>query len=417
MKVPVYTVFHEGEMPLKQEMGVLHMTEAALTRVKKIQMLLFAVVVIMLFFGGCGEQGAGSGVGLEDMEVSLSGGVDISTMGTEAWQESQAVSRAEDVEDADGAGNPDAAGSRDGTADASIPEMTLNPDEAVVTWQGIDYLSSCRAIGGDSIYTTGFEGNVSDEGLYFAGRIGIEEDEMQQFSLDIPKDMFVYRSCTDAQGRWHLLLSQRNGNTAEPDKKTEVWVINRNGELEQSFDITEYIGPWFGIWMAVDHDGIYYLAAQDGIRVIDVAEHSVAPLDFGGEITGIGIGRSGALYGMFRVEEDNFLGVIDTDNGSVKKCASLDETLNSSFSILQGGVDMELFLANKGNGVWSYDGAELKQELAFADIMENGQDILAIGFLWDGRMCVMSSEGGKYVFRYIPMESVQRFSKAAKYAA
>ncbi|MCM1063069.1 MAG: hypothetical protein NC420_01130 [Eubacterium sp.] len=383
------------------------MTELSLERVKKIQLLLFAVVILMLFFGGCGEQGSDSGVGLEDMAVSLSGGVDISAMGTEAWQESQAMSRAEDRENADGAdsaGEPGTAGS---------PEMTLNPDEAVVAWQGIDYMSSCRTIGGDSIYTTGFEGNVSEEGRYFAGRIGIEEDEIQQFSLKIPENMFAYRSCTDAQGRWHLLLSQRNGNTAEPDKKTEVWVINRNGELEQSFDITEYIGPWFGVWMAVDNEGVYYLAAQDGIRVIDVAEQSVATFDFSGEITGIGIGRSGALYGMFRVEEDDFLGVIDTDSGSIEKCASLDGTLNSSFSILQGGVNMELFLANKGNGVWSYDGMELKQELAFADIMGNGQDILAIGFLWDGRMCVMSSESGKYVFRYIPMESVRRISKAS----
>ncbi|MCM1542100.1 MAG: hypothetical protein NC121_12695, partial [Blautia sp.] len=213
------------------------MTELTLSRVKKIQLLLLAVVIIMLFFGGCGEQGSDSGAGLEDMAVSLSGGVDISTMGTEAWQESQAMSRAEDINGAGGAGSagePGTAGSPGEAAAVTIPEMTLNPDEAVVTYQGMTYLSSCRAIGGDSIYTTGFEGNVPEEGRYFAGRIGIEEDEIQQFSLEIPKNMFVYRSCTDAQGRWHLLLSQRNGNTAEPDKKTEVWVINRNGELEQS---------------------------------------------------------------------------------------------------------------------------------------------------------------------------------------
>lgn len=384
------------------------MTESTLAGVRKIQLLLFVVVIVMLFFGGCGGQEAENGARLEDMAVSLSGGVDISTMGTEAWQESQALGRMEgrsDSGNADGTGDPGTAGNPGGAANAAVPGMTFNPNEATVAYQGMDYVSSCRAIGGDSIYSTGFEGNVPEEGTYFAGRIGIEENEIQQFSLEIPKNMFVYRNCADSLGRWHLLLSRKNGNMAEPDKKTEIWVVNKEGELEQSFDITEYIGKdWFCDWMAVDNEGIYYFALPGGIRVINVADRSVATLTFGGEIIGIGIGRSGALYGMFNVEGNNFLGRIDTGSGSVEKCADLAETLNSSFSILQGGANTELFLANTGNGVWSYDGAELKQELVFSDIGVNGQDILAIGFLWDGRMCVMSHENGKDLFRYIPLE-------------
>lgn len=385
------------------------MTESTLTRVKGIQLLLFAVVIVMLFLGGCGGQEAAGGTRLEDMAVSLSGGVDISTMGTEAWQESQALSRAEDRNNtgsAAGTENQGTAGNPDGAANTEIPKMTFNPNEAMVTYQGMEYVSSCRAIGGDSIYSTGFEGNNPEEGSYFAGRIGIEENAIRQFSLEIPKNMFVYRSCTDDQGRWHLLLSQRNGNVAEPDKKTEIWVVNKEGKLEQSFDITEYIGEnWSCDWMTVDNEGIYYFALPGGIRVVNVADRSVAAFTFGGEIIGIGMGRSGALYGMFNVEGNNFLGRVDTGSGSVEKCADLAEPLNSSFSILQGGVKTELFLANTGNGVWSYDGTELKQELVFSDILANGQDILAIGFLWDGRMCVMSHENGKDVFHYVPLEN------------
>ncbi len=377
------------------------MTESTITRVKKIQLFLFAVAVIMLFFGGCGGQEPDRGIGLEGMAVSLSGGVDISTMGTEAWNRSQAQRRAENGKEAD-------AGTWNGTA--AVPEMALNPNEVTVTYQGMDYMSSCRTIGGDSIYSTGYQGKFDAsnpaDGPYFAGRIGIEEDEIQQFSLEIPEGMFVYRGCTDSQGRWHLLLSQKTGNAVEADKKTEIWIVNREGELEQSFDITECVGEsWFCIWMAVDNEGIYYFALNSGIRVINVTDQSVATLNFSGEIIGIGIGRSGALYGMFHVDGNYFLGMIDADSGSIEKCADLAENnLNSSFSILQGGVNTELLLANKGNGVWSYDGTELKQELAFKDIMANGQDILDIGFLWDGRVCVMSYEGGKYVFRYISIE-------------
>lgn len=399
------------------------MRESTLAGVKKIQLLLFVVVIAMLFFGGCGGQEAEDGARLEHMAVSLSGGVDISTMGTEAWQESQALSRAEDGNGTGtaagdgnsgaagnqagtaGAGNPGAAGNQAGTPGAETPRMALNDSEATVTYKGLDYVSSYRTIGGDSIYCTGFEGTVPEEGPYFAGRIGMEEDTIQQFSLEIPKGMFVYRGCTDSQGRWHLLLSQKNGSTVQADQKTEIWIVNRDGELEQSFDITEYVGEsWFCIWMAVDQEGVYYFALNGGLRVIDTAAQTVATLNFGGEILGIGIGRSGALYGMFNVEGNNFLGRIDTGSGSVEKCADLAETLNSSFSILQGGANTELLLANKGNGVWSYDGEELKQELVFSDIMASGQDILAIGFLWDGRMCVMSREGGRDVFRYIPVE-------------
>lgn len=386
------------------------MTELTLTWVKKIQLLLFAVVIVMLFFGGCGGQEAEDGARLEDIAVSLSGGVDISTMGTEAWSRSQALRRAEGGKEAEGAGGTGNADAGTQNETAAVPEVALNPNEATVTYQGMDFTSSCRTIGGDSIYSTGYQGKFDGsnpaDGPYFAGRIGIEENEIRQFSLEIPEGMFVYRGCTDSQGRWHLLLSQKTGNVVEADKKTEIWIVNREGELEQSFDITECVGEsWFCIWMAVDNEGIYYFAMNSGIRVINVAEQSVATLNFSGEIIGIGIGRSGALYGMFNVEGNNFLGTIDTDSGTIEKCADLAENnLNSSFSILQGGVNAELLLANKGNGVWSYDGTELKQELVFKDIMANGQDILDMGFLWDGRVCVMSYEGEKYVFRYIPIE-------------
>ena len=386
------------------------MTELTLIRIRRIQLLLFAVVIVVLFFGGCSGQETDDSARLEAAAVSLSGGVNINAMGTGEWkglQDPDGAEGANVAENLNGSGNGNEAGSPDAAGNVWEPDMALNPHEATVTYQGMDYVSSCRTIGGDSIYSTGFQGNIPEEGPYFAGRIGIEEDEIQPFALEIPEDMFVYRGCTDSQGRWHLLLSQRNGNAAELDKKTEIWIINREGELEQSFDIAEYIGEsWFCIWMTVDNEGVYYFALPGGIRVINVAEQSVATLQFGGEIIGIGIGRSGALYGMFNVEGNNFLGIVDTDSGSIEKCADLVENnLQSSFSILQGGVNTELFLANKGNGVWSYDGTELKQELVFTDIMANGQDILAIGFLWDGRMCVMSHENGKDVFHYIPIES------------
>lgn len=365
------------------------------TRIKGIQLLLFAVVILMLFFGGCGEQESDDGVELENMAVSLSGGVDISTMGTEEWKESQSQSGAMDLSEPE-------------------PKMELNHDLSTVAYQGTPFMSSCRTIGGDGIYSAGylgeFDGGNPADGPYFVGRIGMEEDNILQFPLEIPVDMTAYRGCVDSQGRWHLLLAQKSGETAA-GKKMEIWVINRDGELEESHDITDYTEEGVRIpgWMEVDEDGNYYFASGGSILVVDVADHSVQLLHFGGEIIGLGRGRSGALYGVFSVEGNDFLGVIDAESGSIRKCADFPENdVRPKFSVLQAGVNMELLLANMEDGVWSYDGTELKQEMTLDDIVANGQDILAMGFLWDGRVCVMSYEAGQkghYLFHYVPIET------------
>ena len=127
------------------------MAELTLTRIKRIQLLLFAVVIIMLFFGGCGGQESDGGVRLEDMAVSLAGGVDINAMGTEEWKGSQDSDGANGDSNLNGAGNADAAEIRDGSGNVTEPKMALNPNTVTVTYQGMDYISYCRTMGGDSI--------------------------------------------------------------------------------------------------------------------------------------------------------------------------------------------------------------------------------------------------------------------------
>lgn len=380
------------------------MAELTMERIKRLQLLLFVVVIVMLFFGGCGEQEPDGSAGPENMAVSLSGGVDISTMGTEEWKGAQNSGGTEDLS---GTGNT--AGFSD-PGDTAGSGMEINLNEAKVVYQGTAFMSSCRTIGGDSIYSTGylgeFDGNHPVEGDYFAGRIGVEEDEVQQFSLDIPEDMFAYRGCTDSQGRWHLLLIQRAAETVTYGKM-EIWVIDRGGALEQVFDITECAEEGVKIpgWMEVDSDGNYYFASGDKILVIDIEDQSVQLLHFSGEIIGFGRGRSGTLYGVFNVEDNDFLGIVDPGSGSIEKCVDFPENnVRPKFSVLQGGVDTELLLANMGDGIWSYDGTELRQEMTLENIVANEQDILAMGFLWDGRVCIMSYEDGAYVFCYTPVE-------------
>ena len=373
------------------------MTKAVLARIKRIQALLFLIVILLLILGGCGDKEAENGgmADLGNMAVSLSEGADTSTMGAEERAGANDIQEAEQW---------------------TRPDMEMNPEKTVVIYRGIPFMSSNRAIGGDSIYITGFQGEFTGdqpaEGPYFAGRIGIGEDTVQEFDLEIPDDMFVYRSCTDERGRWHLLLSQRIDNRVTYER-SEIWIVSSQGELEGSFDVTESIREWNSIpfWMAVDHQGNYYFLSSFGnggsLLMIDIENLSATPLRFGeGSIDGIGVGRSGTVYGVFTQTRDiSYLGSIDPYSGSVERCADFPE--NSSrpgFTVLQGGVNTELLLANTGEGVWSYDGEELELVVPLKELAGNGQDIYAMGFLWDGRVCCMVYEEHEHVFRYVPAE-------------
>lgn len=393
------------------------MAELKLTKFKVIQVLLFVVVIVLLFFGGCGRQETDDDMArLEDMATPLSGGVNINAMGSDQWKESQDMSGMGNPGGTEGrehAGNPGEAQNPGETQNGTAPDMERNLNEASVAYREPAFMCTARAIGGDSIYTAGFLGEFSGdhpaEGPYFVGRIGIEEDQVRQFGLEIPEGMQVHRSCIDSLGRWHLLMRKKTAGAE--GMETEIWVINRDGQLERSVDITECAGDgdgtslWRAWWMTIDNAGVYYFATEDTVIAINIDDLFVKPFHFGGEIKGIGMGRLGQLYGVFNVEGSDFLGILDTESGSIEKCVDFPENnMRPSFSVLQAGVDTELFLANKGDGIWSYDGAELKQMLTLENVVGNGQDILAMGFMWDGRVCVMSYEEGKYVFHYAPVE-------------
>ena len=141
--------------------------------------------------------------------------------------------------------------------------------------------------------------------------------------------------------------------------------------------------------------------------MIDVENQTAAPFRYEeGSIDGIGVGRSGTVYGVFDDQNGTtYLGSIDPRSGNVERCTDFPEnSFRPSFSVLQGGVNTELLLANTGEGVWSYDGEELKLAVPLEELTRDGQDIMAMGFLWDGRVCCMVYENHEHVFRYVPVE-------------
>lgn len=369
--------------------GVIFMEQITIRRFKRTQIILLMAAAILLFFGGCGRQGEESG------EVK--------------GLEPEPIAGSDD-------GRQESAGGESQAADGEREILTLpiSREEAVVEYGGEVFMSSCRVIGGESIYLTGYQGEFTGDSPadsdYFMGRIGIGENQVREFSLEIPDDMFALRGCVDAVGRCHMLFVQKLDN-AVTYEKMEIWVVNVQGEAEQTIDLATFPEsdslkqPWY--WMAVDAQGMYYLGNNSGILVLDGETKSVWQYKPEGEsLDGMGIGRSGALYGVFTAQDGGqYLGEIQLSEGTVTRCADFPTNgIRPGFSVLQPGVNTELLLANKGEGVWTYDGGTLELAVPIQDIIGNGQDILTMGFPADGRCCVMSYENKNYRFYYVPVE-------------
>lgn len=203
------------------------MAELILTGIRRIQLLLFAVVIVILFFGGCGGQESDGGVRREDMAVSLSGGVDISTMGTEAWQESQALSRAEDTDGTDSAGNLNGAGD---AADSPNGRQVVT---AVVTYRAHAIVEQVSAWNKNSdsyfveIKEYGEEGSVMEK-----------EEFATQLTLDILSgkgpDLVIWDSYwSPALASEKLMENLYDFMEADPDFRREDYY----GNILQAFEM------------------------------------------------------------------------------------------------------------------------------------------------------------------------------------
>lgn len=368
------------------------MEKSIIQRFQCTQIILLLAAVILLFFGGCGKQGEGPAEGKEPVTESIIADIENDEDRKENAEE-EAVTAGIEQE---------------------ILILPISQERMTVEYAGDTFLSSCRVIGGDSIYLTGYQGEFTGDSStsedYFIGRIGIGQNQVQKFSQEIPEDMFALRGCVDGTGRCHILFVQKkdNGVTYE---KTEIWTMNTQGEVEQTLDLTtfpEYDSlkqPWY--WMAADGQGTYYLGNNGGIWMLDGKTKGVWQYQPEGEsVEGVGIGKSGTVYGVFANQSgERYLGEIRFAEETVTHCGDFPvNSMQPSFSVLQPGVNTELLLANKGDGVWSYGGGNLELTVPLEDIIGNGQDIDAMGFLADGRCCVMSYENKNYRFYYVPVE-------------
>lgn len=247
------------------------MEQITMKRFKRTQMILLLAAAILLFFGGCGRQeDTPKVIDLEPKPVS------VGSEDTDGREQT-------DASDVDRKKETDGEGAEEGKETLVQEALTLplSNERVTVEYTGDIFMSSYRAMGADSIYLTGYHGEPTgtpENSDYFVGHMGIEDSEIQEFSPDIPEDMFALRACVDAQGRCHLLFTRKTDNKVTYEDM-EILVINQKGETEQRVDLSMYPeyekmkAPWY--WMVTDGSGTYYFGNPVKVLALETNEGKV----------------------------------------------------------------------------------------------------------------------------------------------
>lgn len=339
-------------------------------QVKRIPIILLLTVILSVFLVGCGDEGR-----------------------DQQGEETTLVSGDEETTD-------------DGVIDESISDQPgeVSDRSAEVVCQGDPFFKSLAEVGVNGTYIVYMKELDAKE--RYLGWIPAEESELQDFDLRLADGKVALASCMDSQGNWHIMVAE-SGN---PDW-AQIWVVDAEGNLERTVDISEIrksqkLRPFY---MVVDGNGYYYMDNWGGMLLI---------LDEGGklkcriedlDVAGLGVGRSGQVYGVFLEGgiTGEYLARIMPEDGSVERCPGGEfGTLGAKFSSLQSGVNCELLLGNMAEGVWEYRDGELIKVLEAGELPCSGHNILTMGFLGDGRLCVMEYRDREKttVFHYVPAE-------------
>lgn len=338
-------------------------------QVMRIQIILLLTVIFSVFIGGCG----GEAENLSEEETTI-------------------VSEAGEA-------------TADGVIDESISDQPreVSDRSAEIVCQGDPFFKSLAEVGANGTYIVYMKELDAKE--RYLGWIPVEEAELLDFDLQLADGKIALASCMDNQGNWHIMIVE-SGN----QDWAQIWVVDVDGNLERTVDISEVrknqkLRPFY---MAVDGNGCYYMDNWGMLLILDEDGNlkcRIEDLD----VAGLGVGRSGQVYGVFLGGgvTGEYLARILPEDSKVERCPGGEfGTLGAKFSSLQAGVNCELLLGNMAEGVWEYRDGELIRVLEAGELPCSGQNILAMGFLDDGRLCVMEYRDREKatVFHYVPAE-------------
>lgn len=360
-------------------------------QMKRIQIILLLTVILLIFFGGCGDENEW-GLWLSEDEM------------THMSENSKITSGKETPDEGTGGDISAVNGQGDGFESSPISDQPreVSDRSAEVVCQGDTFYKSLAEVGASGTYIVYTKEPDAKE--RYLGWIPAEKSEIQDLDVQLTEGKIALTSCVDDQGNWHIMVIE-SGN----QDWAQIWVIGVDGNLERTIDISEirknYMRPFY---MAVDQNGYYYMDSWGKILVLD-ENGSLKCETEGQDVAGLGVGRSGQVY-VVLFEEDAvgaYLAGISPVDGSLERCSGGEfSALGAKFSSLRPGVNCELLLGNKAEGVWEYRDGELVKIFEAMELPCSGQDIIDMGFLNDGRLCVMEyqAQEKRNVFYYVPAE-------------
>lgn len=284
--------------------------------------------------------------------------------------------------------------------------VEVSDKSAVVSYSGEEFVKSVFAVGDTMLYVYG----IKPDGEYFLGCMQREEDIFREFTIETDESMRAFNMAVDRQGRCHILWMsvekfEAGGQSVDriTYEKSRITIVDNKGKLEKEIDVTGLFSAGYNrpLCFTVDGEGNYYF--ENGKEIIQIqndgTKGTVILCD--GWVEGIGIGKSGIVYGTYQLENgERRLGRIEED-----MLCTIDLQLpqsKASYAGIYAGTDSELFIFNKESGVFAFNEGEIETRVTETELPIKGPEVAGYGILSDGRLCIMEQENECTAFYYVP---------------
>lgn len=289
---------------------------------------------------------------------------------------------------------------------ATLTAVEVSNESAIVYYTGENFVKSVFAVGSNMLYVCG----IKTDGDYFLGCMQKEEDVFREFTIEMDECMRAFNMVVDGQGRCHILwmsVEEYKAGDQSVDRitydKSCITIVDNKGKLEREIDVTdlfssEYKRPFC---LAVDGEGNYYF--ENGKEIVQIMNDgspgTVVICD--GWIEGVGIGKSGAVYCTYQLENgERRIGQLEEDIFCPYEL-QLPQS-EAAYAGIYAGTDSELLIFNKERGVFACDKSHIEARIPETELPVKGPEIVGYGILSDGRICIMQQENESTVFYYIP---------------
>lgn len=288
-----------------------------------------------------------------------------------------------------------------------VADVEVSDQKVTVSYTGEPFAKSLFAVGGEMLWLYG----VKEDGSYFLGYMGKEEDVLRETDVKPGGDMRAFNMTVDSQGRCHILwmsVQKETRDGHEFDRITYerscITIVDINGEAETEIEVSSIFSeeqprPYC---FAVDRAGNYYF--EKGTQLIQILPDGSQGGSFpcSSWIYGVGTGKSGSVY-CSSEKEDGTCILEKLEGGELRPCGAGLPRANAIYAGIYAGTDTELLLINKDSGVFAVrDDDSVENRVSGTELPVTGEAMAGYGILADGRACLLGQKEEGMVFYYVP---------------